>query len=223
MLLILIRTAILYLLLSVLLRGMGKRQIGQLEVGEMITTFLLSEVIALPIADKDLSLLAGIVPALFIFCSEILLSSLKNRSASIKRMVEGTPVYLIYKGTLMQSALRENRISLNELLCSLRGMGVFAPETVEYAILETNGTVSVMQKASAAPLSAKGLRGEEDEGMSHPLILDGEIQKKALSLVGKSEAWLLSHLAKKKIPLSAVFLLTVNDKEEIHIIKKENA
>ena len=223
MLLILIRTAILYLLLSILLRGMGKRQIGQLEVGEMITTFLLSEVIALPIADKNLSLLAGIVPALFIFCCEILLSALKNRISALKRIVEGEPVYLIYKGKLLQSALKDNRISLNELLCSLRGMGVFAPETVEYAILEANGTVSVMQKESYAPLSKQMLYEKEDEGMSHPVVIDGEIQKKALALTGKSEKWLLSHLQKEQLPLQAVFLLTINDKGQIHTTKKERA
>lgn len=221
MLLILIRTAILYLLLSVLLRGMGKRQIGQLEVGEMITTFLLSEVIALPIADKDLSLLAGIVPALFIFACEVLLSALKNRISPLKRIVEGEPVYLIYKGKLLQAALKDNRISLNELLCSLRGMGVFAPETVEYAILETNGTISVLQKDDATPPSLKALRGQADEGMSHALIIDGEIQQKSLRLIEKTEKWLLAHLKKENISLAEVFLLTVNDKGEICTIKKD--
>ncbi len=221
MLLILIRTAILYLLLSVLLRGMGKRQIGQLEVGEMITTFLLSEVIALPIADKNLSLLAGVVPALFIFSCEVLLSAIKNRITPLKRIVEGEPVYLIYKGKLLQSSLKDNRISLNELLCSLRGMGVFAPETVEYAILEANGTVSVLQKEDAVPPSKQALFGREDEGMSHPLIIDAEIQRNSLRLIGKSEDWLLSHLKKENLPLDEVFLLTVNDKGEIYTTRKD--
>ena len=221
MLVILIRTAVLYVLLSILLRGMGKRQIGELEVGEVITTFLLSEIIALPIADTNLSLLQGAIPAIFIFSAEILISTVKNKCNPLKRVVEGSPSYIIYKGKLLQSALKENRISIEELLCSLRTLGVFSIDAVEYAILETNGTVSVLQKDEELPLTKKS-RTQKSEGMAHALVLDGAVQKHALSLIGKDETWLKGYLEGRGLSLDEVFLLTINDQGNVQSIQKED-
>ena len=221
MLVILVRTAVLYILLSVLLRGMGKRQIGELEVGEVITTFLLSEVIALPIADTNVSLLAGAIPAIFIFSAEILISAAKNKFNPLKRVVDGSPSYIIYKGRLLQNALKENRISIEEFLCSLRTMGIFSIDSVDYAILEMNGTISVLQKDEELPLTKKACR-EENEGMSHALIVDGVIQKRALALVGKDEEWLEEYLAGRGLLFCDTFLLTLNDQGGVHYIPKEN-
>ena len=221
MLVILVRTAVLYILLSILLRGMGKRQIGELEVGEVITTFLLSEIIALPIADTDISLLAGAIPAIFIFSAEILVSAAKNKFNPLKRIVDGSPSYIIYKGRFLQGALKENRISIEEFLCSLRALGVFSIESVEYAILEMNGTVSVLQKDEELPLSKNSFSEEKSEGMSHALIVDGVVQKRALALVGKDEKWLERYLASRGALCRDTFLLTVNDRGDVSYIEKE--
>ena len=218
---ILVRTVIIYLLLSFSLRIMGKRQLGELDVVELVSTLLISEIASIPIDDPDIPLLNAVIPILFILSAEVILSTIKNKSERLKETIEGKPVYLIYKGRLLESALRDNRISLNELLCSLREVGVFAPETVEYAILETNGKVSVLQKPSAVPPTTDMLYGKKDGGMSHPLIIDGEIQTRALYLAGKNEKWLQRYLKEENISPSQVFLLTINDDETIKTVKKE--
>jgi uncharacterized membrane protein YcaP (DUF421 family) len=199
---------------------MGKRQIGELEVGEVITTFLLSEIIALPITDTNLSLLAGAIPAIFIFSAEILISAAKNRFNPLKRVVDGSPVYIIYKGKLLQSALKENRISIEEFLCSLRSMSIFSIDSVEYAILEMNGTVSVLLKDEELPLTKKS-RLETSEGMAHAIVVDGSIQRKALRLVGRDEKWLEKYLRARDLSLSDTFLLTLNDHGDVQLIEKE--
>ena len=104
---IFIRTLIIYVFISISLKVMGKRQLGELEVGELVSTLLVSEVAALPIADPDIPLMNAVIPILFIVCLEIIVSSIKNKSEKLKKYIEGKPIFLIYKGELKQSALRE--------------------------------------------------------------------------------------------------------------------
>ena len=160
MLSIFIRTIIIYILLSIMLKLMGKRQIGELEVNELVSTLLISEIAAIPISESNVPLLAAIIPIVFICTLEIFLSALKNKWHGLKHVVEGEPVYIIYKGKLLQDALDENRISINELLCEMRIQGIGSISEVYYAILEQNGKLSllktgpVMMKLKRLPLSS---------------------------------------------------------------------
>lgn len=209
---------------------MGKRQIGELEVSDMITTLLLSELIAIPISDTDLPLMNGILPILFIFICELFVSTFKNRSLKLKSVLEGRPRYIIYKGRLLQKALRDNRLSLNEFLGALRTGGVFSIATVEYAILEANGTLSILQKEEDAPLTlGTYLKGEGNRkasltrtSMAHTLIIDGEVMKDTLTLLGLDIHWLGARLKERHLKLCEIFLFTLDENQECYVIKKED-
>ena len=204
----LIRTAIIYTLLTFTLRLMGKRQIGELDIGDLVSTLLISELAAIPIDDPDIPLLNAIIPILFIFALEILLSTIKNKSAKLKSVLDGDECFIIYKGRLLQDALTENRLSLNELLSALRGAGVGDISDVEYAILEQNGTISIMERGKS--------------NLAHPVIIDGDIVKKGANAAGISKEKISRALSEAKLTEGDVFLMTIDDSDKVRIIKKES-
>ena len=204
---VLIRTLIIYVFLSFSIKIMGKRQIGELEIGELISTLLISEVAALPIADPDIPLSSAVFPIIFIISLEILVSFIKNKSEKMKRIIDGEPSFVIYRGKLRQRVLRENRISMNEILSELRVLGVGDISEVDYAILEQNGKLSVLKK--------------DKDRLAHTLIIDGEVNERALSALGYDERWLAKMLKQNKCDVRDVFLMTVDDECAINIIKEE--
>ena len=205
---IFVRTFIIYIIIAFALRLMGKRQIGELEVSELVSTLLISEIAALPIADPDIPLLNAIVPVLFIFSLEIIISSLKNKSEKIKKIVEGEPIFLIYKGKIKEKALRENRISLNELLCEARLQGIGDVSDIYYSILEQNGQISFLKRG-------------QDEKIALPLIIDGEIKEESLSFTGISNTGLLEEIKRRALTLEDIFLMTADEKKNMSIYIKE--
>ena len=204
---ILIRTLIIYILLTFSLRIMGKRQLGELDVSELVSTLLISEIASIPIDDPDIPLMNAIIPILFILAVEIILSTVKNKSEGLKELIEGKPQYIIYKGRLLQKALKDNRISLNELLSEMRTQGVGDIDEVYYAAVEQNGSLSVLKK--------------EDCSMAHPIVIDGGIIESNLKAHGYDERWIDKRLSERNMKLSEIFLMTVNDNGNINIIKKE--
>ena len=204
---ILIRTVIIYILLTVSLRIMGKRQIGELDVGDLVSTLLVSELAAIPIDDPDIPLMNAVIPILLVICLEIFLSTIKNKSAFLKRTFDGEPVYIIYNGRLLQSNLRDNRISLDELLSELRSQGVFDICEVEYAIIEQNGTLSVKKY--------------DGESIAHTLLIDGEILTDSVYRLGLDRRWVEKRLAELEMTVSETFLMTVDGDGKTTVIKKE--
>ena len=205
---IFIRTIIIYVILNVMLKIMGKRQIGELEVNELVSTLLISEIGALPISDTNISLLPSIIPILFIASAEVIISVVKNKSAIIKRAVEGEPVYIIYKGSLRQWVLAENRISINELLTEMRTQGIADIRDVRYAILEQNGKVSFLKES-------------DNPNIARTLIVDTRPDMQNINEAGFSLDWVKDQLNERGIPMSSVFLMTVNETGAINIIEKE--
>ena len=204
---VLIRTVLIYGFLALAMKLMGKRQLGELETGELISALLISEIAALPIDNPDIPLSSAIFPTLLIITLEILLSFIKNKSNRLKRAVDGEPTFIIYKGRLRQDVLRENRISINEVLSELRVMGVGDIADADYVILEQNGKLSVLQK--------------NRDRMAHALIIDGEVNEATLRALGYNREWLNKRLAEASRKADEVFLLTVNDDGAINIIKEE--
>ena len=204
---VLIRTVLIYGFLALAMKLMGKRQLGELETGELISALLISEIAALPIDNPDIPLSSAIFPTLLIITLEILLSFIKNKSNRLKRAVDGEPTFIIYKGRLRQDVLRENRISINEVLSELRVMGVGDIADADYVILEQNGKLSVLQK--------------NRDRMAHALIIDGEVNEATLRALGYNREWLNKRLAEASRKADEVFLLTVGDDGTINIIKEE--
>lgn len=205
---IVVRTLIVYVLLSFTLRIMGKRQLGELDVGELVSTLLVSEIASIPIDDPDIPLMNAIIPILFILAIEIIISTVKNRSEKLKSAIEGKSEYIIYKGRLLQKVLKDNRISINELLSELRSQGVGSIEEVYYAAVEQNGALSVIKR--------------DGSDLAHVLIIDGQIISANLKAIGYDEEWLRKRLVERKTKQKDVFLMTVTDEGWIHIIVKED-
>ena len=205
---IFIRTIIIYIILNIMLKVMGKRQIGELEVNELVTTLLISEIGALPISDTNIPLLPAIIPILFISSAEVIISVIKNKSAAVKRAVEGEPVYIIYKGSLNQKTLAENRISINEILTEMRTQSIADIKDVRYAILEQNGKLSFLKESDAPNIAT-------------PVVIDTEPDMKNIKAAGLSTEWLNKRLKENHIKLADVFLMTVNENGEINIIRKD--
>ena len=205
---IFIRTIIIYIILNIMLKVMGKRQIGELEVNELVSTLLISEIGALPITDTDIPLLPSIIPILFIAASEVIISIVKNKSAVVKRAVEGEPTYIIYKGRLKQKVLAENRISINEVLTEMRIQGIANFSDIRYAILEQNGKLSFLKESDSPEISIT-------------LIIDTKPDLKNINEAGLSMEWLEERLRERHTSIDDVFLMTVNENGDINIIEKE--
>ena len=204
MLSIFIRTILFYVLLNIMLKIMGKRQIGELEVSELVSTLLISEIAAAPLTDGNIPILYAVIPILFICAMEISIAFTKNKLDFVKKAVEGKALYIIYKGRLRQKVLSDNRISMNEILTEMRIQGIGDISEVEYALLEQNGKISLLKK---------------DEGVTHTLIIDGSIDQREMSEVGLSEGELERLIGGKKT--SEVFLLTLDDNGKKNIIWKD--
>ena len=205
---IFIRTIIIYIILNVMLKIMGKRQIGELEVNELVSTLLISEIAALPISDSSIPLVPSVIPILFIASSEVIVSVIKNKSKTIKRLVEGEPSYIIYKGRLKQNILAENRISINEVLTEMRTQGIGDLGDVRYAILEQNGKISFIKES-------------ESPNIATTLVIDTNPDLKNIKEAGLDMEWLCERLNERKIKLNEIFLMTVNEDGKITLIRKE--
>ncbi len=207
-----IRTFIIYIFLTITLRLMGKRQIGELEISELVSTLLLSELASAVIGNPSIPLTFALISTLLIVALEFLISDIKNRAPVLKRIFDGTPSVLISRGELNQKELRRMHISVEELLSAFRLKGVGDPSDVYYAMLEQNGQLSVILKQAKSPPTAEDMKIEVDEhGIVHALIVDGQINPAALSICGKSEAWLTRECKKRGKRVEDVFLFTLDD------------
>ena len=204
---ILTRTVIVYLLLSFAMKLMGKREIGELDVSDLVSALLISEIAAIPIDDPDIPLLNAIIPILFILSVEILLSYAKTRSSRLKRCIEGESVFLIYKGVLDQNALRENRISLNEFLCEMRTQSIGDISLIDYAVLEQSGKISIMQKGK--------------DTLSHALIIDGEFNGAEIGDGRFTREEIEEEIEWRGAKMEDVLYLSKDDSGNINIILKE--
>ena len=179
------RTVILYFLIMIGLRLMGKRQIGELEPSELVLTMMISDLATVPMQDFGIPLLAGVIPILILLSLTLLMSQLSLLNLRFRALMCGTPAILIRNGKLQQAAMRKNRYTLDELLEQLRGQGCLSVEEVQYAVLENSGQLSVLPWAKAKPPTAEdlGLTLEED-ALPTVLINDGRVLRNNLRLCG---------------------------------------
>ena len=217
------RTVILYLIIIVGIRLMGKRQVGELEPSELVLDLIIADLAAVPMQDYGIPLLSGVGPILVLLCLTMVLSVLTMKSLRFRALLCGRPSIIVRDGKLDQREMRRNRFTLDELHEELRCQGVADLETVKYAILETNGQLSVLLKAAEQPVTAgqMGLTPQEP-GLPVVLINDGRLMEKALRAQGLDRNWLEQRLAEHGVcSPSQVFLLTVDEAGSVCFVARE--
>lgn len=222
MILAYVRTVILYLTLIGAVRLLGKRQIGQLEPSEFVVAMLLADLAAIPIQDASLPLLSGLVPILTVVGLELVLSFLIMKNVLLRRFLCGKPVILIDNGNILQENLRRTRVTLDELTGHLRQKDVLDITAVQYAILETDGNLSVFPYPEQKPASAAD-SGIAVKSQSIPItiIQDGFLFREDLHRAGKDMVWLREVLGKRKTRQELTMLLTIDGEENLVWIGKE--
>ena len=221
-----VRTLILYFLIMLGLRLMGKRQIGELEPSELVLTMMISDLATVPMQDFGIPLFAGVIPILTLLAISMLLSQLSLRNVRFRRLVCGIPTILIEDGVIRQAAMKENRYTLDELLEQLRGQGISCVNDVKYAILENSGQLSVLPKAEKAAVTPEqlGLRPPQETSLPTVLINDGRVLSERLKDCGKDQAWLRRELKKQHIQNPGqIFLMTIDEEDRVFCLKKEDA
>ena len=219
-----VRTILLYFIIMLGLRLMGKRQIGELEPTELVLTMLISDLAAVPMQDFGIPLLNGVVPIITLLALSMLLSYGCMRSIRLRRLVCGSPTTLIKNGVLQQSAMRANRFTLDELIEELRSQGVTDLMSVKYAILETDGQLSVLLYPAEQPATPRQLGRAVKDDLSLPQVLinDGRVLDSALTYRGLSRSWLMQSLAERGFHRAdEILLFTIDDAGKILCIQKE--
>ncbi len=205
------RTLVLYLVLIVVIRLMGKRQIGQMEPSEFVVTMLVANLASIPMQDNAVPLFTGVVPILTVLGLELVLAALSLKSIPLRKLLCGKPVILIENGNILQENLRKTRVTLDELTGHLREKDVLDPRAVQYAILETNGNLSVFPFPGERPATAKeaGIQARK-QYMPITVVSDGRLLKQNLHLTGKDERWVHRELKKKNTTVESTWLFTVD-------------
>lgn len=216
------RTLFLYLVLIFAVRLMGKRQIGEMEPAEFVVTMLVANLAAIPMQDGAIPLYSGLVPILTVLGMELVLSGLILRSVRLRQLLCGKPVILIDNGKILQENLKSARINLDELTGQLRAKDVLDIRTVQFAILETSGDLSVFPYPKEKPASAKDA-GVQATGQHLPVTVveDGYLSRENLERAKKDEKWLEKVLSQHNCGIQDTFLLTVDESGQVVWLGKE--
>jgi len=212
-----------FTIIIVSIRLMGKRQLGELEINELVVTVMISEMATIPIVDESMGLMHGIVPVLTLLLFELAISFFSMKSVKLRKLVSGTPSILVQNGKIVQSAMRKNRFTIDELTEELRIKGTMDISTVKYAILETDGTLSVLLYGAHKPVTHQAMGFQpEDTGLPVLVINDGRVIRQNLKLLGLNEGWLAGELGRRNVKSpSDVFILAVDEKHNVYFTGKE--
>ena len=223
MLTVLIRTFIIYISLIIVMRLMGKRQLGELEISDLVTTFLISEIASLPITDTEIPLSHAIIPIIALLSLEVGISTLLSKFPKIKFVFSARPSTLIKNGSICKKALEDARLSFDELFSQLRQQGYDDISQIKYAILEQNGNITVIQRSRYKPLTPDTLGlNVKETGLFHIIIEHGKINAHGLSEIGYSEEKLSKIISSLGYTCKDIYLMMINDAHEIRIVPKEN-
>ncbi|MBQ9099070.1 MAG: DUF421 domain-containing protein [Clostridia bacterium] len=222
MLTILLRTVIMYSILIGTLRLMGKRQLGELEISELVTTLVISEIATLPIVETGTPVMYAVIPLITILALEVLLSVVLLKFPKLKNVASARPSILIRHGVIDQKEMERIRISIDELVSEVRQTGLASPSEVDYAILEQNGKISIIPRRREQPPSASTLGlAPAENGILHILIADGTLNRHNMALLSVSEEWIRARLAEKAYAMQEVFLLGMDDGGQLYWVEKE--
>ena len=177
-----IRSLVLYFVLLVAMRLMGKRQLGELQPFELAITLVASDLVCIPMADASIPILYGVIPVFSLFLVHILITKLATKSIKFRKFLNGKPIIIIEKGNILADVMKELNLNIDDIMEALRGAGYFNPSEVEYAILETNGNLSVMPKSENRPRCPLDVNLKADEAqIPVAVIMEGEFVAENLS------------------------------------------
>lgn len=222
MLATLARTVILYLAVIIGVRIMGKRQIGELQANELVVTILISELAAIPLQDMGRPVSNGLVAIFTLILLELLLSAIALKSSKARRAMSGTPTIVIKDGRIDQKALRNLRMTADDLMEALRQLNMFHIEDIDFAIVETNGKVSALLRPEKIPATAQMVDAvSPPTGLPCVVVNDGVIQPQSLEFVSMTEDDVHHKLKKKHLELKEVFLMIADRTDNVIVVRKD--
>ena len=217
-----VRAIMVYILVLIVMRLMGKREIGQLQPFELVISIMIADLASIPMTDPGVPIFNGLVPILGLLAMHLLITVLNIKSVNLRKITCGKPTILVYRGKIDEEALKKERFTISELQERLRGKDVFNLGDVEFAILETNGEVSVITKPNKMNVTREDMNLDTDyEGLPYDLIVDGKIMYENLNKIGKDKRWLLKQIEKFKCMPEDVLIATMDGKGNFFCQQKE--
>ena len=222
MIISILRTVILYVFIILAIRLMGKRQISDMQPSELVVTLVVSDIASLPMQNTSQPLLSGVIPVLVLVSLEIAASALMMKSRLFRRLICGNPVVVIEDGKLLQKQLKRLRMSAEDLFAQLRQQDIFSIDEVQYCIVETNGSISVLEKPQNRVPTAQDLGVTiDDKKLEAVVVCDGELLDDGLKLCSGSRMQVDNILQENNAKLSEVFILTLDGNGKYNLIAKE--
>ena len=217
-----IRTVIIYIFIIAAMRIMGKRQLGELQPVELVVTLLISDLAAVPMQESGMPLLNGLIPIVVLVALELLLSGLMLKSSGFSKLISGNPIVIIRDGKLDQKALKRLRLTVEDLMETLRQQNAFDIREIEYAIAETNGKISLFMKPASRPVTAGDVKAaSKDTGVPIVVVSDGKLVDWGLKMSGLDEDWVRSTLKKDDCPLDDVVVMTADKSRQYFVLRNQ--
>ncbi len=223
MILILVRTIIIYILVLFVMRFMGKREIGQMQPFELVIAIMIADLAATPMAEIGIPILYGIIPIFGLLLMHVIISILNLKSIKIREIICGKPRILIYRGRIDEQAMIKENFTINELQERLRVNNINNIGDVEFAILETSGQISVVQKPEKRALKPEDFNMQVPyEGIAYDLVIDGKIMTDNLDKLGKNYNWLEQEVGKFNMKPEEALLVVLNGDGSMFCQKKDD-
>ena len=224
MLITFFRSIVLYIIVLIVMRLMGKREIGQLQPFELAISIMIADLATIPMTEIGIPIFNGIIPILGLLLMHLIISIINLKSLKGREIICGKPTILIYRGKIDEKALKKERFTINELQEKLRGNNIVNLGDVEYAILETSGEVTIIQKPEKRGTIPEDFNIKPDyEGIPYDLVIDGKVMNKNLKSIGKNYSWLKKQVEKFGIKPEEALVVTIDGKGQIFCQKKETA
>ena len=222
MLITFVRSIILYIIILIVMRLMGKREIGQLQPFELVIAIMIADLASIPMTEAGIPIWNGIIPILALLIMHLIISIINMKSIRMREIVCGKPTILIYRGKIDEKALKKERFTINELEERLRGNNINNIGDVEYAILETSGQLTVIQKPNKRNTIPEDFNIMPDyEGISYDLVIDGVIMRENLQKIGRNYEWLKKAVQKFGFNPEEALIVTLDGKGQIYCQKKD--
>ena len=220
---IIIRSVILYILVVFSVRLMGKRQLGELQPSELVITILVSNIATLPLEDTDIPIMVGITPILSLICFEVIVSYLILRMPYFRKIISGSPKIIISNGKINRRVMSELRFSVDDLMTALRGRDIFDISEVQFAIVETTGSISIMKKAYKDTPTREDLNiPVENADPPQVVVSDGKVMKTTLKSLGFNEQFIKNISEKSGVKITDIFIMTADSSGNCFISQKSD-